>query len=53
MKPGTTDWQLTNPATRREIEGLDDYNAPQLRPSVLNGDAQAITRNIFTKMVSK
>ncbi|BAY43429.1 Ig domain protein group 1 domain protein [Scytonema sp. HK-05] len=33
--------------------GLDDYNAPQLRPSVLNADAQAITRNIFAKMVSQ
>lgn len=33
--------------------GLDDYNAPQLRPSVINADAQAITRNIFAKMVSK
>ncbi|KAB8334749.1 hypothetical protein SD80_007205 [Scytonema tolypothrichoides VB-61278] len=32
--------------------GLDDYNAPQLRPSVLNADAQAITRNIFAKMVT-
>ena len=33
--------------------GLDDYNAPQLRPSVLNADAQAITRNIFAKMLSQ
>lgn len=33
--------------------GLDDYNAPQLRPSVINAEAQAITRNIFAKMVSQ
>ncbi|ARV59190.1 hypothetical protein BZZ01_11600 [Nostocales cyanobacterium HT-58-2] len=33
--------------------GLDDYNAPQLRPSVFNTDAQAITRNIFAKMGCK
>ncbi|MBP5976437.1 hypothetical protein HW132_27850 [Brasilonema sp. CT11] len=32
--------------------GLDDYNAPQVRPSVLNADAQAITRNILARMVS-
>lgn len=32
--------------------GLDDYNAPQLRPSVLNADAQTITRNILARMVS-
>jgi hypothetical protein len=31
--------------------GLDDYNVPQLRPSVLNTDAQAITRNILTQML--
>ncbi len=33
--------------------GLDDYNAPQVRPSLLNADAQAITRNILAKIVSK
>ncbi|MFH7027030.1 MAG: N,N-dimethylformamidase beta subunit family domain-containing protein [Heteroscytonema crispum UTEX LB 1556] len=33
--------------------GLDNYNAPQLRPSVLNEDAQAITRNILDRMVEK
>jgi hypothetical protein len=33
--------------------GLDDYNAPQLRPSVLNEDAQAMTRNILDRMIEK
>jgi hypothetical protein len=33
--------------------GLDDYNAPKLRPSVLNPDAQAITRNILNRMIGK
>jgi hypothetical protein len=33
--------------------GLDDYNAPKLRPSVLSPDAQAITRNILDKMIAK
>lgn len=31
--------------------GLDDYNAPQLRPSVISPDAQAITRNILARMI--
>ncbi|MEB3182388.1 MAG: N,N-dimethylformamidase beta subunit family domain-containing protein [Nostocaceae cyanobacterium] len=31
--------------------GLDDYNSPQLRPSVLSSDAQAITRNVMTKLL--
>jgi hypothetical protein len=31
--------------------GLDDYNAPQLRPSVLSPDAQAITHNILNRMI--
>ncbi len=33
--------------------GLDDYNAPQLRPSLVSADAQAITRNILAKMIGK
>ncbi|HIK04381.1 MAG TPA: hypothetical protein IGS40_06650 [Trichormus sp. M33_DOE_039] len=33
--------------------GLDDYNAPKLRPSVLNPDAQAMTRNILNRMIGK
>ncbi|GAX41613.1 Ig domain protein group 1 domain protein [Tolypothrix sp. NIES-4075] len=33
--------------------GLDDYNAPQLRPSVTSPDAQAITRNILARMIGK
>lgn len=33
--------------------GLDDYNAPQLRPSVISPDAQAITRNILARMIGK
>lgn len=32
--------------------GLDDYNAPQLRPSLLNDDAQAMTKNILAKMLN-
>ncbi len=32
---------------------LDDYNAPQLRPSVLSVDAQTITRNVLAKMINK
>lgn len=31
--------------------GLDDYNAPQLRPSLMNSDAQQITRNIIARMI--
>ncbi|WP_341527423.1 N,N-dimethylformamidase beta subunit family domain-containing protein [Nostoc sp. UHCC 0302] len=31
--------------------GLDDYNAPQLRPSLLSADAQAITRNVLARMI--
>ncbi|BAY13120.1 N,N-dimethylformamidase beta subunit family domain-containing protein [Calothrix sp. NIES-2098] len=31
--------------------GLDDYNAPQLRPSVLSADAQTITHNILDRMI--
>jgi hypothetical protein len=33
--------------------GLDDYNTPQLRPSVMSADAQAITRNILARMIGK
>jgi hypothetical protein len=33
--------------------GLDDFNAPQLRPSVLSTDAQAMTHNILTQMINK
>ncbi len=33
--------------------GLDDYNAPQLRPSLLSADAQAITRNVLARMIDK
>ncbi len=32
--------------------GLDDYNAPQLRPSVFSPDAQAITRNVLDRMIA-
>lgn len=32
--------------------GLDDYNAPQLRPPVLNAGAQQITRNVLAKLLS-
>lgn len=31
--------------------GLDDYNAPKLRPSVVNGGAQQLTRNVLAKMI--
>ncbi|MBD2360669.1 hypothetical protein H6G36_05625 [Anabaena minutissima FACHB-250] len=33
--------------------GLDDYNAPKLRSSVLSPDAQAITQNILDRMIGK
>ncbi|HLO46885.1 MAG TPA: N,N-dimethylformamidase beta subunit family domain-containing protein [Kamptonema sp.] len=33
--------------------GLDDYNAPQLRPSRLNSGSQQITRNVLAKMIKK
>lgn len=33
--------------------GLDDFNAPQLRPSVLSADAQAMTRNVLAQMIDK
>ncbi|BAZ69640.1 Ig domain protein group 1 domain protein [Fischerella sp. NIES-4106] len=33
--------------------GLDDYNVPQLRPSVLNADAQIMTRNILAQMLKQ
>lgn len=33
--------------------GLDDYNAPQLRASVLNPDAKTITRNVLARMINK
>jgi hypothetical protein len=32
--------------------GLDNYNAPLLRPSVLNQEAQQITRNVLAKLLS-
>jgi len=32
--------------------GLDDYNAPQLRPPVLNAGAQQITRNVLAKLLN-
>ena len=31
--------------------GLDDYNAPKLRPSVVNEGAQQLTRNVLAKMI--
>ena len=31
--------------------GLDDYNAPNLRPSLINFDAQQITRNAIERMI--
>lgn len=31
--------------------GLDDFNAPQLRPALLSQDAQAITRNVLAQMI--
>lgn len=34
------------------VWGLDDYNAPQLRPPVLNAGAQQITRNVLAKLLS-
>ncbi|BAZ53359.1 Ig domain protein group 1 domain protein [Nostoc sp. NIES-4103] len=33
--------------------GLDNYNAPQLRPAISSPDAQAITRNVLAKMIGK
>ncbi|AKG24571.1 hypothetical protein IJ00_10840 [Calothrix sp. 336/3] len=33
--------------------GLDDYNAPQLRPHLVNRDAQMITHNILRKMINQ
>ncbi|PAX60107.1 N,N-dimethylformamidase beta subunit family domain-containing protein [Brunnivagina elsteri] len=33
--------------------GLDNFNAPQLRPSLLSQDAQVITRNVLAKMLKK
>ncbi|AFY46754.1 hypothetical protein Nos7524_0852 [Nostoc sp. PCC 7524] len=33
--------------------GLDDYNAPKLRPSVLSPDAQTMTHNILAKMINQ
>ena len=30
--------------------GLDDYNAPRLRPSVLNAGVQQITRNVLARL---
>ena len=32
--------------------GLDDFNAPQLRPALLSADAQQITRNVLASLVS-
>jgi hypothetical protein len=32
--------------------GLDNFNAPQLRPALLSQDAQAITRNVLAKMIA-
>ena len=31
--------------------GLDDYNAPNLRPSLINLDAQQITHNAIERMI--
>jgi hypothetical protein len=31
--------------------GLDDYNSPGLRPSVLSADAHTITRNVLNRMI--
>ncbi|MGE5657410.1 MAG: N,N-dimethylformamidase beta subunit family domain-containing protein [Actinomycetota bacterium] len=31
--------------------GLDDYNAPKLRPSVLNAAAQQLTRNVLARLI--
>jgi hypothetical protein len=33
--------------------GLDDYNAPQLRPVLASADAEAITRNVLEKMLNR
>lgn len=33
--------------------GLDDYNVPQLRPSVISQDAEVITKNILAKLISR
>lgn len=33
--------------------GLDDYNAPWLRPSRLNREAQQMTRNVLAKMIDR
>jgi hypothetical protein len=33
--------------------GLDDFNAPQLRPALASQDAQAITRNVLAKMINR
>jgi hypothetical protein len=33
--------------------GLDDYNAPLLRPSVVSADAQAITHNVLNRMIAR
>ncbi|KOP27515.1 hypothetical protein AMR41_04655 [Hapalosiphon sp. MRB220] len=33
--------------------GLDDYNVPQLRSSVLNADAQIMTRNVLAQMLKQ
>jgi hypothetical protein len=32
--------------------GLDDFNAPQLWPSVLNAGVQQMTRNVLAKLLS-
>ncbi|HIK28455.1 MAG TPA: hypothetical protein IGR89_10350 [Oscillatoriaceae cyanobacterium M7585_C2015_266] len=32
--------------------GLDDFNAPQLRPSLVNPAAQRITRNVLDRMIA-
>nr|WP_228056286.1 N,N-dimethylformamidase beta subunit family domain-containing protein [Microcoleus sp. LEGE 07076] len=34
------------------VWGLDDFNAPQLRDSVLNTGAQQMTRNVLAKLLS-
>ncbi len=31
--------------------GLDNYNAPEFRPAVMNQDAQTITRNVLSRML--
>ncbi|WP_181256666.1 N,N-dimethylformamidase beta subunit family domain-containing protein [Merismopedia glauca] len=35
------------------IWALDDYNAPQLRKSRLNEDAQQVTRNVLRRMIER